>query len=179
MKTLHLHFTVVAIFFLLSITGYAQTTQAVPDAKFQGVWTVKKLYFRTLMEGAADFDSWGEESSEGTFPTRQEIRFRRHKSGAIQQIWTDQDGEVTRSKGIEILETTPTRLVFRAWSDHPTWKTIISIGADGRAVYQVRSLKHQETAILDKAVEHERQGEQAGAGQPPSQRWLAFDVNRR
>jgi hypothetical protein len=155
----------------LPIAAHAQSTKDVPAEKFQGTWTVQKHYFRTLTEGADDFDSLGEESSEGKFSARQEIRFRRHTSGAIQQIWTNQDGEVTRSKGIEILEVTPTRLVYRAWSDHPTWKTIITIGEDGSAVYQVRSLKHQETAILNKAgardpSEHETESEQDGGGQP-------------
>jgi hypothetical protein len=84
---------------------------------------------------------------------------------------------VTRSKGIEILEATPTRLVYRAWSDHPTWKTIITIGEDGSAVFQVRSLKHQETAILSKAEgqdasARQTQGEQDGAHQPATRREL-------
>jgi len=138
---------------LFPIAAPAQSTKDVPSDKFQGIWTVKKHYFRTLTEGSDDFDSLGEESSGGKFPVQQEIRFRRHDSGAIQQIWMNQDGEVTKSKGIEILEATPTRLVYRAWSDHPTWKTIITIDKDGIAVFQVKSLKHQETTILSKARE--------------------------
>lgn len=152
--------------FLLPIAVLAQSTKDVPP-EFQGIWTVQKHYFRTLREGADNFDSLGEESAAGKFSARQEIRFRRHESGAIQQIWTNQAGEVTRSKGIEILEITHARLVFRAWSDHPTWKTIITIGEDGSAIYQVRSLKHQETAILNKpggldASPHQTKSEQDG-----------------
>jgi hypothetical protein len=133
---------------LLPLFVHAQSIKDTPSENFQGIWTVKKHYFRTLTEGADDFDSLGEESSAGKFSARQEIRFRRHASGAIQQIWMNKDGEVTTSKGIEILEVTPTRLVYRAWSDHPTWKTIVTVGEDGSSVYQVRSLKHQETFIL-------------------------------
>ena len=153
MKPLHRPsvFAAVLCQLLLLVVSHAQSTKDVPAERFQGTWTVKKHYFRTLMEGAVDLDSLGEESAEGTFPSQEVIRFRRHESGAIQRIWTDDSGEVARSKGIEVLEVTPTRLVYRAWSDHPTWKTIITIGEDGSAVYQVRSPKHQDTAILIKA----------------------------
>ena len=171
MNLLHRPFVFAAVLcqILLLVVGHAQTTKDVPAERFQGTWTVKKHYFRTLMDGAVDFDSLGEESAEGSFPSQEEVRFRRHESGAIQRIWTNESGEVTRSKGIEVLEVTPNRLVYRAWSDHPTWKTIITIGEDGSAVYQVRSLKHQDTAILIKAedrdVSAQKKGEQGVAPQ--------------
>lgn len=129
-------------------SGHAQTPMDVPDAKFRGTWHVQKHFFRTLQEGEADFEALGEESPKGKFLSELEIQFRRHESGAIQQIWTDPTGGVNRSKGVTILDVTPNVLTYRAWSDHPTWKNILTLKEDGSAVFQVRSMKHQETYIL-------------------------------
>ncbi|TLD72544.1 hypothetical protein FEM03_00250 [Phragmitibacter flavus] len=127
---------------------------------------MKRHYFRLLREGEVDYTSLGEESPQGKFASPQEIAFRRHESGAIQQVWTKQGGEVIKSKGITITEVTENTLTYRIWSDHPTWKTIITIKEDGSAVLQVRSLKHQETFILAKGEktppqEKQTEGEQA------------------
>ncbi|WP_184204256.1 hypothetical protein [Prosthecobacter dejongeii] len=133
---------------LPSGSGHAQTTMDVPEAKFQGTWHVQKHFFRTLREGEADFEALGEETPKGKFPSELVIQFRRHESGAIQQIWTDPTGDVIRSKGVTVLEVTPNVLTYRAWSDHPTWKNILTLKDDGSAVFQVRSMKHQETYLL-------------------------------
>ena len=156
---------------LLPAMGLAESKDQVPNQRFQGNWKVERHFFRTLQEGETDFGSLGDESPQGKFPSRQEIRFRRHDSGAIQQIWTDQTGEVTRSKGIAILDVTPQVLAYRAWSDHPTSKSIITITEDGSAVFQIRSLKHQETFILVRSQEpdsrkQKRKGHEDGAGIP-------------
>lgn len=150
---------------LLPVSGQIDAAGQVPDAKFQGRWEVKQHFFRGLQEGVTDFDNLGEVSPKGEVSSHLEVVFRRHKSGAIQQVWTDSAGTVVESKGITLLNVTSNTLTYKAWSDHPTWKTILTVKADGSAVFQVRSLKHQETFILvkprqAKSTEQRTQGEQ-------------------
>jgi hypothetical protein len=150
MNHLRKHFTLISLLCLalLPCTGHADATSEIPDAKFQGEWEVKQHFFRSLQEGATDFDKLGKESAKGEFPVRLDIFFRRHDSGVIQQFWRGSDGKIARSKGITILGVTSNTLTYNAWSDHPTWKNILTIKEDGSAIFQVRSLKHQETFIL-------------------------------
>jgi hypothetical protein len=150
---------------LQTVAAFADPTDQIPDPRFQGKWEVKHHYFRHLMEGSKDFENLGEETPKGKFPAQHEIRFRRHKSGAIQQIWTDSAGAVIESKGVTILKLSPHTVTYQAWSDHPTWKTTMTVKHDGSAVFQVRSLKHQETYILEK-LKNSGPPSQPAAGEP-------------
>jgi len=164
--------TTLLLLLLLPFWGFADTKPKVPAPQFQGVWDVQRHFFRTLREGATDFDALGEESPKGKFPPRVEIRFRRDQGGAIQQFWSDNSGQIVRSKGITIFKHTESTVSYRAWSDHPSWKTILTLKPDGTAVLQVRSLKHQETFILHrnhevKPREKASKGGQGAAADPP------------
>jgi hypothetical protein len=149
---------IVLLLSLMPFTGSAQSNQ-VPAVRFQGVWNVDRHFFRGLREGESNFEDLGEESEKGAIAPTVEIRFKLHESGAVQRYWTDRSGKTVESKGITIIESTPNEVIFKPWSDHLTWKTILKLKDDGTAVLQVRSLKHQETFFLSR-------GKNESASQP-------------
>lgn len=142
--------------------AFAQSKKDVPAELFQGVWQVEGASSRSAEWAGAEVAEVPEEERAEVL----EIRFRKHTTGAIQQVWTDATGEVVKSRGIEILEISKDSLTYREWSDHPVTRKTLTVAADGTATLVVNWPKEIETIRLRKAPARDKKP--APQGEPPT-----------
>lgn len=132
-----------------AVCAETKSIDKVPPATFQGVWKVTKVTWQKRHAHEPNADKiTDEELTEGRVDR---IHFRRHKSGAIQQIEPSKDSdEVSWSRGINVLELSESTLMYRWWSDHKDQYRQITLNSDGTAVHKIFWPKKIETHYLTK-----------------------------
>lgn len=105
-----------------------EVKQVVPPDKFQGLWEHKTSSRIIALEAGQDHGEWKKKGD------RDDIHFRSQKSGAIQRVWKNDQGEVIRSQGVTILSLTESKLKFREEGSHPKCYTEMSIDEDGAMI---------------------------------------------
>lgn len=134
--------------FLLLLVGAQplfadKVKQEVQSQSFQGAWIVSSS-MTTILESGEEDGEWKEKGQ------KVQIYFRRHASGAVQQIWKEKAGEVVKSRGVTILSAEEKKLRCRLWSDHPATYSEITLNDDGTALLVEKMAKHMIKTKLAK-----------------------------
>lgn len=129
----------------------------VPPEAFQGLWVVSGV---TWEARHAHEPSAGKIVPGKVYEGRkEEITFRRHSSGTLQQIWHGKDpGDVKSSKGITVMELTVKSLKYRWWSDHEDMYRHLTLNGDGTAVLKIFWPKEIETLALKEKTSRAAEG---------------------
>ena len=121
-----------------------EVKQVIPPDKFQGLWEHKTSSRIIALEAGQDHGEWKKKGD------REDIHFRSQKSGAIQRVWKNDQGEVIRSQVVTILSLTESKLKFREEGSHPKCYTEMTIKEDGSVAMLEMSAKHRVEAKLVK-----------------------------
>ena len=142
MKKLLAHTGLLVLASLQLLAG--EVKQVVPPDKFQGLWEHKTSSRIIALEAGQDHGEWKKKGD------REDINYRRHKSGAIQRVWRNDEGKVIRSLAVTILSLTESELKYREDGSHPACYTEMTLAEDGSMVIIEMSAKHSMKAQLQR-----------------------------